>query len=353
MRGLILQGGGAKGSYEAGAIKALNKRRIGFDIVGGTSIGAINAAIYVTKDFNKLYKLWQTATSQELFGIETELIKRLDKGNIKNGDIKNFISMLSKILKNGGIDVKNIKSFLEKNINEDKFFKSNIDYYMNTFNLKTLKRVDVFKSDIPKGKLIEYVLSSAYLPFFKFEKIIDDNYYLDGGVITNCPIDALIDYGCDEVYVIKAWESKVRYKNKSKAKVRIIGPRENLGSIMLFDKEVSEYRMNLGFFDTIKYLDNLDGHKYYFKHNSDEYYNNLFDKNTLKRMIKKYNNSIPPRSNKYFVIKMIESICIDLNIKRFRVYRLPYLITRLKYITSGKKDYKYYDFIKNIKVDFE
>ena len=27
MRGLILQGGGAKGSYEAGAIKALNQRK--------------------------------------------------------------------------------------------------------------------------------------------------------------------------------------------------------------------------------------------------------------------------------------------------------------------------------------
>ena len=353
MRGLILQGGGAKGGYEAGAIKALNKRGIYFDIVGGTSIGAINAAMYVTKDFNKMYKLWSSATSQELFGIETELIKRLDKGKRQNGDIRNFIKTLGSILKNGGIDIKNIKSFLEKNISEKKFMRSNIDYYMNTFSLKDFKRVDVFKKDIKEGKLIEYVLSSAYLPFFKFEKIIDDSYYLDGGIVTNCPIDALIDHGCDEVYVIKAWQSKVKYKNSRNAKVRIIEPRENLGSIMLFDKEVSEYRMDLGYYDTIKYLDNLDGHKYYFKHYSDEYYTGLFDKNTFKRMVKKYNNSIPPRSNKYFIIKMIERICMDLKIKRFRVYNLPYLLTRLKYVTSGKKDYKYYDFIKNIKVDFE
>ena len=33
MRGLMLQGGGAKGAYEAGAIKALNERKIYFDIV--------------------------------------------------------------------------------------------------------------------------------------------------------------------------------------------------------------------------------------------------------------------------------------------------------------------------------
>ena len=353
MRGLILQGGGAKGSYEAGAIRALNQRKINFDIVGGTSIGAINAAMYVTENYYKMYKLWLTANSQDLFGIETELLKRIDKKNTKNGDLKSIFSTIREILKNGGIDIKNIKSFLEKNIDENKFFNSNIDYYMNTFSLNDFKRVDVFKKDIPKGKLVEYVLSSAYLPFFKFEKIIDDRYYLDGGIITNCPIDALIDHGCDEVYVIKAWQSKVYYRNRRKSKVHIIEPKENLGSIMLFDKEVSEYRMNLGYYDTIKCLDKLDGHKYYFKHNSDDYYNRLFDKTTLKRMIKLYNNSIPPRSNKYFIIKTIETICNDLNIKRFRIYRLPYLITRLKYKTAGKKDYKYYDFLKNIKVDFE
>ena len=46
MRGLVLEGGGAKGAYEAGAIKALQKKKIYFDGVSGTSIGAINAAFY-------------------------------------------------------------------------------------------------------------------------------------------------------------------------------------------------------------------------------------------------------------------------------------------------------------------
>ena len=57
-RALILQGGGALGAYEAGAFKALCKMipkiddakkeetdRPLFDIVAGTSIGAINANI--------------------------------------------------------------------------------------------------------------------------------------------------------------------------------------------------------------------------------------------------------------------------------------------------------------------
>ncbi len=42
---LVLQGGGSLGAFGCGAFKALSKLGIKFDIVSGTSIGAINAAI--------------------------------------------------------------------------------------------------------------------------------------------------------------------------------------------------------------------------------------------------------------------------------------------------------------------
>src|ERR671913_113024 len=60
MRALVLQGGGAIGAFQAGAFKALyekitredrengNDGRPLFDIIAGTSIGAINAAVLVS-----------------------------------------------------------------------------------------------------------------------------------------------------------------------------------------------------------------------------------------------------------------------------------------------------------------
>src|SRR5438093_5161633 len=42
---LVLQGGGSLGAYECGVYKTLAKYNIKFDIVSGTSIGALNAAI--------------------------------------------------------------------------------------------------------------------------------------------------------------------------------------------------------------------------------------------------------------------------------------------------------------------
>src|ERR687884_238668 len=60
-RALVLQGGGSLGAYEAGAYKAIyqilskeddeklvSHRKPTFDIVAGTSIGAINAAVLVS-----------------------------------------------------------------------------------------------------------------------------------------------------------------------------------------------------------------------------------------------------------------------------------------------------------------
>ena len=45
--GLVLEGGGAKGAFHCGAIKALYDNGYAFDGAVGTSIGAINAALVV------------------------------------------------------------------------------------------------------------------------------------------------------------------------------------------------------------------------------------------------------------------------------------------------------------------
>ena len=42
---LVLQGGSSLGAYECGVYKTLVKHNIKFDIVSGTSIGSLNAAI--------------------------------------------------------------------------------------------------------------------------------------------------------------------------------------------------------------------------------------------------------------------------------------------------------------------
>jgi predicted acylesterase/phospholipase RssA len=65
MRGLVLIGGGALGAFEAGVVSALWQRGERFDIVCGSSIGAINASFIAQDKINELVSLWKTIGTRE------------------------------------------------------------------------------------------------------------------------------------------------------------------------------------------------------------------------------------------------------------------------------------------------
>src|SRR3954454_5738136 len=74
-RALVLQGGGALGAYEVGVLKTLYQKFMGengengkegrllFDIIAGTSIGAINAAVLVSNVISR-GKSWRSAIEE-------------------------------------------------------------------------------------------------------------------------------------------------------------------------------------------------------------------------------------------------------------------------------------------------
>ena len=51
VRALILPGGGGRGAYQVGVIKALFERGLEFDMAFGTSIGGINATLLAEPAF--------------------------------------------------------------------------------------------------------------------------------------------------------------------------------------------------------------------------------------------------------------------------------------------------------------
>jgi len=65
VRALVLSGGGAKGAYEAGAVTALSQGAA-FDIVVGTSIGAINASLTAQHGIPALGQMWATLAARDI-----------------------------------------------------------------------------------------------------------------------------------------------------------------------------------------------------------------------------------------------------------------------------------------------
>lgn len=92
-RALVLQGGGALGAYEAGVLNILTrnlrmedkengeKNRLLFDVIAGTSIGAMNGAILVSQYLET--KSWDKASEElEKFWTDQLSIKSLDIGGL-------------------------------------------------------------------------------------------------------------------------------------------------------------------------------------------------------------------------------------------------------------------------------
>src|SRR5271165_4383950 len=67
---LVLQGGGALGAYQAGAVQALDEAEMRLDWVCGISIGAINASLIAgnppKQRVERLREFWESVTQPQL-----------------------------------------------------------------------------------------------------------------------------------------------------------------------------------------------------------------------------------------------------------------------------------------------
>ena len=135
MIGFALEGGGAKGAYQAGAYIALVKNGIVPDIIAGTSIGSVNAALMAQGDINKLVDLWLNTTT-DIFGINSEIIDKLLHKKYTRKDIEPTFTNIKEIIKNRGIDTTGFYNTINNVIDEDKLRKSRTKFGLITVRIK-------------------------------------------------------------------------------------------------------------------------------------------------------------------------------------------------------------------------
>lgn len=276
MVGLALEGGGAKGSYQAGAYMALKKCGIRIDAVAGTSIGSFNGALIAAHEEDKMLKLWRDATMSELLGIDNSKAHEILTASNTLSKITSSFSELYKMFKNRGLDMSPYRALVRNSVDEKKVRNSNIIFGLTTIKIDNLKPLELYIDDIKEGELADYIVASSYLPVFKKEKLIDDGYYLDGGFYNLSPSDMLEKIGCDTIYVINIRGIGFRKPRiKRRAKIIEIKPKTKLGSIVVFDKISTEENITRGYNDTLRIFNKLDGEEYYFKKKSDAYYKRL------------------------------------------------------------------------------
>lgn len=288
MYGVVLEGGGAKGSYHIGAYKAIIELGIPVGLIAGTSIGAVNGAAIAQGDFDKAYKLWWNIKNSMIFDVEDYHVEKWKNLKIDKESLDYMASKLKEIIATGGLDTGIMKSLLENIIDEEKLRNSDVDFALVTVSISDMKPVEIYKADIPKGKMISYILASASFPGFKSEMVAGKRF-IDGGVYNNLPINLAYNKGYKNIISIRTHGigREKKFNLPSDVKNIIIEPREELGKTLDFNEEVARYNIRLGYYDAMKALKNLFGRKYYIDRGFEEMYfldkltrvdNNIIDK---------------------------------------------------------------------------
>ena len=257
--GLALGGGGTRGAYEVGVARAL--KEIGIDIVAvsGTSIGAINGALIVQNDIEKMEELYRNISFDDIFN-DIDIDKTKDIF-----DFKNIFKIMGEYIKNNGLDNSKLRSLLKRYLDIDKIYKAKCDLGIMAYSLTDMEADGVFKKDIPKDEFIDRLLASSCFPIFKAQKINEEEFF-DGGIGDVMPINMLIEKGVKNIIAVDVNGPGIINNNiSSDVLIKMIYPKEDLGGLFEFNKETITRNINMGYLDTLKNFNKIQGHMYYFE----------------------------------------------------------------------------------------
>ncbi|HWA80528.1 MAG TPA: patatin-like phospholipase family protein [Acetobacteraceae bacterium] len=206
---LVLQGGGALGSYQAGAYEALAEGGLSLDWVAGVSIGAVNAAIIAGNPPERrvahLRAFWQiiTASSASWWDLPYEGWRALHRQGA---------AMAALLFGQPGF-------FRPRPLNAWLGGQPPLSYYDTSELAQTLARLIDFDRinhpastrlsvgavNVETGNMIyfdsrkqrigpEHIMASGALPPGLASVAIDGAHYWDGGLVSNTPLQYVMDF---------------------------------------------------------------------------------------------------------------------------------------------------------------
>jgi len=204
---LVLQGGGALGSYQAGVYEALSTSQYLPDWVAGISIGAINAAIIAgnppEKRVERLKAFWEGITAPSSLwptssGAITGAHRRASSLNALMFGQPGFFSprppmhWLLGAPSTSYYDTKVLKDTLERLVDFDRINAHEIRFSVGAVNVRTGNFAYFDNAHMTIRP--EHVMASGALPPGFPAVEIDGECYWDGGLVSNTPLQYVVEY---------------------------------------------------------------------------------------------------------------------------------------------------------------
>lgn len=212
---LLLQGGGALGCYQAGVYQALAEAGLHPDWVAGISIGAINSALIMgnapEKRVEALRAFWETVTQPPMgvpyfkdidlhSDLQHQLINQWRSfGTMMFGAPEFFQPRFPPPIftpaGNPGnlayYDISPLKSLLERLVDFDRINAKKERFSVGAVNVKTGNFVYFDNTTHRIGP--QHVMASGALPPGFPAVEVDGEFYWDGGVVSNTPLQWVLD----------------------------------------------------------------------------------------------------------------------------------------------------------------
>ena len=190
-RALVLGSGGSRGALQVGAIRALYEMGFTPDLITGASIGAANASFLAVNGFNqagidKLQHVWETTIDRNL--MPTNLWWQFMRAFFK---------------RTKGFSQEQIRAFAVANgVTPDLRFRDLPDMELYPVASDLNAGLPVVFGQNPDESVLESMLASMALPPW-FTPIESNGHLLiDGGAVSNLPIEAALMHGATEIIAL-------------------------------------------------------------------------------------------------------------------------------------------------------
>ena len=239
--GIVLAGGGAKGAYEMGAIKALSEIGILDNAAGvaGTSIGAVNLVLLASRDMDNAEKVWKNINVDDFIDIDDDNFDTL----------REHAGVLSR---------EGLRRLLKENGSFTNVKNSDIPQYITVslINTDDTYSVRYIKLNGKDESIIEdYIIASSAIPVVYEAVGVEGAFYQDGGLCDNTPIKPLYDEGIRDIVVISNDpEYIIPATEFPEANIMLVSPSAPIyiDSILAtgdLNKYNAVYRFELGYYD--------------------------------------------------------------------------------------------------------
>lgn len=181
----VLGGGGILGAHEVGMLRALAECDIAPDLILGTSIGAINGALFAAdptlEGVERLRELWQGSEVSELTA--SAVVQRITTLARSGTHLMPLESARARLAR--ALPVQRIEDLVVP------------------FQCVAASIERAAEHWFTSGELADVVLASCAVPGILPPVRIGDEHYIDGGIVNSIPVARAVALGARKIYVLQ------------------------------------------------------------------------------------------------------------------------------------------------------